>query len=146
MVASTIITAPSTISPKSIAPRLIKFPDTPKTFINATANSIAKGITEATIKPERIFPRKRTKTNITINAPSIKFFCTVLMALSTNSLLSRKGSISTPSGKVFRIWSILSFTRPTTSEALLSFNSNTIPPTASLSFLVSAPYRVAVPN
>ena len=37
-VASTIITAPSTIKPKSIAPKLIRFAATPKTFIIANAN------------------------------------------------------------------------------------------------------------
>ena len=103
MVASTIITAPSTINPKSIAPRLIKFPLTPKTRINETANNMESGITEATINPALKLPKNKTSTKITISAPSIKFFSTVPIALFTSSLRSRKASISTPSGKVFSI-------------------------------------------
>jgi hypothetical protein len=80
-VASTIITAPSTIIPKSIAPKLIRFPLTPNAFIKITANSIDNGITEATIKPARRFPRNKIRTKITINAPSSKFLVTVPMAL-----------------------------------------------------------------
>ena len=87
--ASTIITAPSTINPKSIAPKLIKLALTPNTFIKAKANSIAKGIADATINPALKFPKKRTKTKMTINAPSIKFFSTVLIARPTNSVRSK---------------------------------------------------------
>ena len=65
-VASTIITAPSTIKPKSIAPKLIKLALTPKTFIIPKANSIDNGIAEATIKPALKFPKKTTNTNTTI--------------------------------------------------------------------------------
>ena len=99
--ASTIITAPSTIKPKSNAPRLIKFPLTPKRFIMIIAKSIAKGITEATKIPARKFPRKRTNTKMTINAPSKRFFSTVPIALLTIFVRSRNGSMITPSGKVF---------------------------------------------
>ena len=98
MVASTIITAPSTIIPKSIAPKLIRFPLTPKAFIIITANNMAKGITEATIRPARKFPKNNTNTKMTINAPSIRFFATVLIALFTNLLLSINASATTPSG------------------------------------------------
>ena len=88
-VASTIITAPSTIKPKSIAPKLIKLALTPKTFIIPKANSIDNGIAEATIKPALKFPKNSTNTKMTINAPSIKFFSTVLIALPTKSVLSK---------------------------------------------------------
>ena len=75
--ASTIITAPSTIKPKSKAPKLIRFPLTPNTFINVIANNIAKGMILATIKPALKFPRIKTKIPITMSAPSDKFFTTV---------------------------------------------------------------------
>ncbi|MNX09611.1 hypothetical protein D3C86_393420 [compost metagenome] len=101
--ASTIITAPSTINPKSNAPRLIKFPLTPKVFIIIMAKSIANGITEATINPALRFPKNNTKIKTTIKAPSIKFFSTVPMALSTILVLSKKGSIFKPSGRIFSI-------------------------------------------
>ncbi len=88
-VASTTMTAPSTIKPKSIAPKLIKLALTPKTFISPSANSSASGIAEATIRPARKFPRNNTRTKITIKAPSIRFFSTVLIARPTRSVRSK---------------------------------------------------------
>ena len=67
------------------------------------------GITEATIKPARKFPKKRTKMNITINAPSIKFLLTVWIALSTIFVRSKNASMTTPLGSVFWISAILAF-------------------------------------
>ena len=72
IIASTIITAPSTINPKSIAPKLIKLPLTPKSFIIEMANNKANGITEATTKPALQLPNNNTKMKITIKAPSIR--------------------------------------------------------------------------
>ena len=99
--ASTIITAPSTIKPKSNAPKLIKLPLTPNKFIKIIANNIDKGMIDATKKPALKFPRNNTKTKTTIKAPSAKFLLTVLIALFTIFVLSIKGSIITPSGSVF---------------------------------------------
>ena len=140
MVASTIITAPSTIIPKSIAPKLIKFPLTPNAFIKITAKSMDKGITEATISPALKFPRNKIKTKITIKAPSSKFFVTVPIALSTNLPLSIKASATTPSGNVLLICTILSFTLSTTALEFSPFNINTKPETISpLPSFVEAP-------
>ena len=86
---STMMTAPSTIRPKSIAPKLIRFADTPKICIIAKANKRHKGITEATIKPARQFPNNKIKINTTINPPSIRFFSTVLMARPIKTLRSK---------------------------------------------------------
>ncbi len=94
-----MITAPSTIRPKSRAPKLIKLPLTPKIFIIITAKSIANGIIDATKSPARRFPKNRTKTKTTINAPSIKFVSTVEIALLTIFVRSKNGSINTPGGK-----------------------------------------------
>ena len=95
-----MITAPSTSNPKSNAPRLIKFPLTPKRCININANNIDNGITDATTKPALKFPKNKIKMKITINAPSNKFLATVPMALSTIFVRSKKGSMTTPSGMV----------------------------------------------
>ena len=65
------------------------------------AKSIANGITEATKSPALKFPKNKTKTKITISAPSIRFFSTVPMALFTILVRSKKGSIITPFGNVF---------------------------------------------
>ena len=94
------MTAPSTRSPKSNAPKLIKLPLTPNKCIKIKANNIASGITDATTKPALKFPKNKIKTKITINAPSNKFLETVPIALSTIFVRSKKGSITTPSGIV----------------------------------------------
>lgn len=54
------------------------------------AKSIANGIIEATINPERTSPKKTTSTKMTMSVPSRIFFSRVLMALATNSHLSKK--------------------------------------------------------
>ena len=102
-VLSTIITAPSTIIPKSIAPKLIKLAQTSKTFINIKANNNDKGMVEATIKPPRQLPNKKISTKITINAPSIRLVETVEVVSPINLLRSNNGSIMTPSGNDFSI-------------------------------------------
>ena len=76
-----------------MAPKLIKFPDTPKSCIILKAKNIAKGITDATKRPARQLPKNKISINNTIKAPSIKFFSTVLIALFTNCVLSKYGSI-----------------------------------------------------
>ena len=86
---STIITAPSIIIPKSIAPRLIKLASTPKMFIIEMANNKLNGITEATTKPERKLPSNKTTTKMTINDPKIRFSDTVKVVLPISSLRSK---------------------------------------------------------
>ena len=145
--ASTIITAPSTIRPKSIAPKLIRFPDTPNSRIIPSANNIASGITEATTKPPLKLPKKRIRINMTIKAPSARFLTTVEIALSTNFFLSKNGSIVTPSGNVVLICSIFSFTLFITADEFAPFSIITIPVTTSPSALrVAAPYLTLCPN
>jgi hypothetical protein len=65
------------------------------------AKSRDKGIVDATTKPQRQFPNKNTRINITISAPSIKLFFTVDVLLAISLLLSKKGFIRTPSGNYF---------------------------------------------
>ena len=139
-VASTTITAPSTISPKSSAPILIKLALNPKIFIMIIAKSIANGMTEATIKPARKLPKKSTKTRITINAPSNKLVETVLTVFSINFVLSTNTSILTPCGNDFSMDLILFFTWSITCTAFSPFCIKTTPPTVSpFPFLVIAP-------
>ena len=102
-IASTMITAPSTINPKSMAPRLIRLAEIPNWFIIATANNIAKGITEATINPALQFPRNKIRIKITINPPSIRLVVTVPIAVEISLSLSRNGRMITPSGNDFSI-------------------------------------------
>ena len=100
-VPSTIITAPSTMIPKSIAPRLIRFAHTSNTFIRINANNRERGMVDATINPPLQLPSKKTKMKITINAPSIRLVLTVPVVLAINLLRSSNGSMMTPSGSDF---------------------------------------------
>ena len=61
---SIMTTEPSTISPKSIAPRLIKLPEIPPTSIPQKANSMESGIAAATISPPRRLPSSSSRTTI----------------------------------------------------------------------------------
>ena len=81
---STMITAPSTIRPKSSAPRLIKLPETPSLFMPMAAISIEIGMTRAAIMAARILPSRRNSTAITSKAPSTRFFSTVAIVASTS--------------------------------------------------------------
>ena len=76
---STMTTEPSTISPKSMAPRLIRLPAIPSFTMKLTANSIDSGIESATMIAARMLPSKRKSTAMTRAAPSIRFVSTVLM-------------------------------------------------------------------
>jgi hypothetical protein len=61
-------------SPKSIAPKLIRFPEMPVLSIPVNAISMDSGMADATINPERIFPRNKNNMAITNNPPSHRLF------------------------------------------------------------------------
>ena len=71
---STMITAPSTIKPKSSAPKLIKLADTSVLTMPAIVASMANGITAAVIRAARTLPNNTNNTTMTSNAPSTRFF------------------------------------------------------------------------
>ena len=50
-------------------------------------------MTEATTKPERIFPKSKTTTNMTIKQPRIKFSAIVVVVFVISSLKSVKDGI-----------------------------------------------------
>src|SRR5436190_4423283 len=74
---STMTTAPSMIRPKSIAPRLIKFPETPNFNMPVTANRNESGMAAVTMSAARQLPSNTSKTAMTKIAPSNKLFRTV---------------------------------------------------------------------
>ena len=138
---------PSTTIPKSIAPRLIRLADTPKILIIIKPNSMASGMTDATMRPARIFPRKIMRTRNTMMAPSIRFFITVEMLRFTSSERLRYGSIFTPSGSIFCTLSIRPCSSLVTTLAFAPLSIMAIPPTHSPSpSLVIAPKRLGAPN
>ncbi len=81
-------TAPSTMMPKSSAPRLMRLALTLLVAMPVKVNSMESGMTIAVIRAARRLPRKRNSTAITRIAPSIRFLRTVAMALSTRSVRS----------------------------------------------------------
>ena len=144
---STITMEPSTTIPKSIAPRLIRLAVTPKIRIRMNANSIASGMTEATISPARMLPKKMISTTNTIIAPSIRLCTTVEIFRFTNSERFRYGSMLTPSGNSFCIFSTRFSSSCVTTLALAPFNIMAIPPTHSpFPSLVIAPKRLGAPK
>ena len=78
------MTAPSTISPKSSAPRLIKLPDTRSPFIPAAVSSMVMGMTAAVMSAARTLPSSRNSTTTTSSAPSVRFFSTVPIVAETS--------------------------------------------------------------
>jgi hypothetical protein len=85
---STMTTEPSTSRPKSIAPRLMRFPEMPARTIAMKATSIDSGIAEATIRPPRRLPRSNRSTAITRRPPSTRFLETVAMTRETRACRS----------------------------------------------------------
>jgi len=83
---STIITAPSMMIPKSMAPILIKLASILKIFIKVIANNKLKGITDETTSPERKLPSNKTTIKMTIKEPKIKFSATVVVVFSIRLL------------------------------------------------------------
>ena len=104
------------------------------------ANNNANGITDAVIKPALQLPNSSNRIKITMSAPSTRFVVTVPIALSTNFDLSKNYSITTPSGNVLLIVSILSFTSVITFAEFAPFSIITIALTTSPS-----PLRVVAP-
>ena len=142
---STITTAPSTIIPKSNAPRLIKLALIFCSAIPVKVNSIDNGITQAVIKAARKLPKKINRITMTKIAPSTKFFWTVLMALFTKLVRSYTVSISTPLGKVSWISLILLSTAWATVRLFSPIIIIAIPSTVSSPLYVAAPVRKSCP-
>ena len=81
---SIITTAPSTMIPKSIAPRDIKLPESSVACMGIRANSIESGMAAETISPPRRLPSRSSSTSTTKTPPSIKFVATVRMVRLTS--------------------------------------------------------------
>ena len=133
MTASTTMTEPSTMIPKSMAPKLIRLALTPKSCIMPKAKSRESGMAVTTINPARRLPKKSTKTKMTIRAPSKRFFSTVWIARCTKSVRSKKGSMTISSGRDCCMVGSFSLIRLTTWWLFSPLSIMTTPPTASTS-------------
>ena len=96
---SAITTAPSTMIPKSIAPRDNKLAGIPVNRMMINANNSENGIVKATTNALLKLPKKKIKTRITILTPSNKVFPTVSKEWLIRKLLSYSVLIVTPSGR-----------------------------------------------
>ena len=83
-----MMTAPSTIRPKSSAPRLIRLPLILPCTMPMAVISIESGITSAVISAARKLPSSRNSTTMTSSAPSAGSSPTVPIVASTSSVRS----------------------------------------------------------
>ena len=143
---STITTAPSTMIPKSSAPRLIRFALTFALTMPVNVISIDSGITSAVISAARMLPRNRNRIAITRIAPSSRFFLTVATAFSTSTVRSYTGTARTPDGSVRFTSSIRAATAFATVRLFSPISMNTVPSTTSSPFAVAAPVRSSRPT
>ena len=143
---STTITAPSTISPKSSAPKLIRFADTPARTMPVMVISMARGITAAVMSAALRLPSSRNSTTITSSAPSSRFLRTVAIAFSTRLVRSYTVSSRTPSGSDGRMSSSALDTRCATAREFSPTSMNAVPSTVSRPSRVAAPVRSCRPR
>ena len=85
---SAMITAPSTMMPKSIAPTESRPMGMPVTYINTSATSRAKGMVRATSAAIEGRPRNNSSTSTTSVIPITTLWPTVCSVLSTRNVRS----------------------------------------------------------
>ena len=139
------MTAPSTIKPKSSAPKLIRLAETPVLTMPVIVASMERGMTAAVIKAALKLPSKANSTTMTSSAPSSRFLVTVAMALSTSCVRSYTGSTVTPSGRESCMASSLRATSRATVRELAPISIIAVPSTVSLPSCVAAPERRSLP-
>ena len=88
MMFSITITAPSTMMPKSIAPRLSRLAGTPMIFRPKNVDSNASGMITTTARLARTFDKNRYSTSATSSAPSTRFLNTVVSVLPISQVRS----------------------------------------------------------
>ena len=145
MLFSTMTMAPSTMMPKSSAPRLIKLALTLLLTMPVNVNSMDKGITIAVISAARKLPSSKNSTATTSAAPSIRLVATVRMVLSTKMVRLYTAVATTPCGKLRLISSSFLADALETVRLFSPININTVPSTTSSPFCVAAPLRNSLP-
>ena len=88
------------MSPKSIAPKLIRLPETWPCTMPVMAMSSDNGIASATMSAARQLPSMMSSTTTTRIAPSNKLVSTVRIVRSTSTVRSYTGMICTPAGSL----------------------------------------------
>ncbi len=142
---SVMMTAPSTIRPKSSAPRLIRLALMRPCHMPIAVISMAMGITSAVISAARKLPSSTNSTAITSRAPSERLRATVPMVASTNWVRSSTVSTLTPAGSDGVIARSLASTAADTVRLLAPINIRAVPTTTSRPFSLALPVRVSPP-
>jgi hypothetical protein len=140
-----MMTAPSTISPKSSAPRLIRFAETPAFSMPMLVSSIVIGITSAAISAARKLPSSTNSTTMTSTAPSARLRATVAIVELTSSVRLRTGFTTTSTGSARPI-SLSRLSTPVETVRLFSpIRITAVPTTTSWPFSEAEPIRNAWP-
>ncbi len=140
------MTAPSTISPKSRAPILIRFALIPAFSIPLAVIIIAIGITRAVIKAARMLPSNRNKMTTTSSAPSPRFFCTVWIVAFTSFVRFKTVLALMPSGRDLLISASFISTAFETVRLFSPFSIIAVPTTTSWPFSLALPVRSSFPS
>jgi len=141
-----MITAPSTIRPKSIAPSDIRLPLTSLCTIPVAVISIDSGIASAQISAAFTFPSRSSSTMMTSTAPSNRLLRTVAIVASTSFVRFRTALATMPGGRLGWMSAILLSTAAATVRLLAPISMMAVPTTTSSPFSLADPVRSSRPT
>ncbi|GJD73584.1 hypothetical protein CFIICLFH_1813 [Methylobacterium goesingense] len=142
---SVMMTAPSTMRPKSRAPRLMRLALMRPWTMPVMVISIATGMTRAVTMAARMLPSSRNRMTMTRAAPSARFLATVRMVASTRTVRLRTVWTSTPGGRVRRISVIFASTAAATVRLFSPISIRAVPMTTSRPSSLPDPVRRSRP-
>ena len=141
-----MMTAPSTMSPKSRAPRLIRFALMRPASIPVAVIIMATGMTSAVMMAARMLPSARNRTAMTRSAPSARFLETVLTVASTRSVRLSSVRAWMPGGRSLLISLILASAAAETVRLFSPMSIRAVPSTTSCPFSLAEPVRSSRPT
>ena len=139
-------TAPSTIRPKSSAPRLIRLPLIPNLRMAMAAIRNDSGMTSAVIRAARKLPSAKNSTAMTSSAPTVRLCSTVRIVASTSRVRSSTGLMITSGGRLGAMALRRSSTRAATVRLFSPTSIKAVPITTSRPFSLAEPRRGAWPR
>ncbi|CUS43731.1 Predicted cell-wall-anchored protein SasA (LPXTG motif) [hydrothermal vent metagenome] len=143
---SMMMTAPSTMSPKSSAPRLIRLPGTPNARMPIAIIRNENGMTSTAMIAARQLPSSRNRAAATSSAPSVRLRSTVETVALTSLARSSTTCTLMPGGRVFATCPSLSPTALATTRLFSPISISAVPTTASSPFMLAAPVRRSPPT
>ena len=140
-----MMTAPSTMSPKSSAPRLIRLALMRPASMPVAVSIMAIGMTRAVMIAARMLPSARNSTATTSSAPSAKFLDTVRTVASTRSVRLSSVRAWMPGGRSLLISLILASAAAETVRLFSPMSMRAVPSTTSRPFSLAEPVRSSRP-